>query len=346
MANREYVCRKVRLMNMCYKIEVQNKNAEKLDKKLNELNAPQFLRDYLNELESKSGALNYLVAIKDFLQWLIENNIINKKSISGIEVSDFSDLRPQNISSYLRYKETNGMSPTTTETRKNIIKSFIQDIYSYRECLLREVYSKIEDFYKMIKYKGIPSGNNLIKKLPTEKQLNDMEEKIMWKKDIPVRNRNIAIFRVLRGTGIRESELAGLDLSDLHLKEEMPYITILGKGVYREIQNRTVYLSGSALKALREWLEYRLTLDNIIDTEAVFINKNGTRTTEKNIKQIFENYGNGITPHMMRHYYATIMNQSGNLAFVQQQLGHSSVKTTVKNYANGAVGMKNVLSKM
>ena len=331
---------------MCYKIEVQNKNAEKLNRKLDELNAPQFLRDYLNELESKSGALNYLVAIKDFLQWLIENNIINKKSISGIEVSDFSDLRPQNISSYLRYKETNGMSPTTTETRKNIIKSFIQDIYSYRECLLREVYNNIEDFYKMIKYKGIPSGNNLTKKLPTEKQLNDMEEKIMWKKDIPVRNRNIAIFRVLRGTGIRESELAGLDLTDLHLDEEMPYITILGKGVYREMQNRTVYLSGSALKALREWLEYRSTLDNILDTEAVFINKNGTRTTERNIKQIFENYGNGITPHMMRHYYASVMNQNGNLAFVQQQLGHSSVNTTVNNYANGAVGMKEKLMEM
>ena len=331
---------------MCYKIEVQNKNAEKLNKKLEELNAPQFLRDYLNELESKNGALNYLVAIKDFLQWLIENNIINKKLISEIEVSDFSDLRPQNISSYLRYKEMNGMSPTTTETRKNIIKSFIQDIYSYRDCLLREVYSKIEDFYKMIKYKGIPSGNNLTKKLPTEKQLNDMEEKIMWKKDIPVRNRNITIFRVLRGTGIRESELAGLDLSDLHLDEEMPYITILGKGVYREMQNRTVYLSGSALKTLNEWLEYRNTLDNIVDTEAVFINKNGTRTTERNIKQIFENYGNGITPHMMRHYYASIMNQNGNLAFVQQQLGHSSVNTTVNNYANGAVGMKDVLNNM
>lgn len=331
---------------MCYKIEVQNKNAEKLNRKLDELNAPQFLRDYLNELESKSGALNYLVAIKDFLQWLIENNIINKKSISGIEVSDFSDLRPQNISSYLRYKETNGMSPTTTETRKNIIKSFIQDIYSYRECLLREVYNNIEDFYKMIKYKGIPSGNNLTKKLPTEKQLNDMEEKIMWKKDIPVRNRNIAIFRVLRGTGIRESELAGLDLTDLHLDEEMPYITILGKGVYREMQNRTVYLSGSALKALSEWLEYRNTLDNIVDTEAVFVNKNGTRTTERNIKQIFENYGNGITPHMMRHYYASVMNQNGNLAFVQQQLGHSSVNTTVNNYANGAVGMREKLMEM
>lgn len=331
---------------MCYKIEVQNKNAEKLNRKLDELNAPQFLRDYLNELESKNGALNYLVAIKDFLQWLIERNIIKKKSISEIEVSDFSDLRPQNVSSYLRYKETNGMSPTTTETRKNIIKSFIQDIYSYRECLLREIYSNIKDFYKMIKYKGIPSGNNLTKKLPTEKQLNDMEEKIMWKKDECVRNRNIAIFRVLRGTGIRESELAGLDLSDLHLDEEMPYITILGKGVYREMQNRTVYLSGSALKALREWLEYRSTLDNIVDTKAVFVNKNGTRTTERNIKQIFENYGNGITPHMMRHYYASVMNQNGNLAFVQQQLGHSSVNTTVNNYANGAVGMREKLMEM
>ena len=60
---------------MCYKIKVQNKNAEKLDRKLDELNAPQFLRDYLNELESKNGALNYLVAIKDFLQWLIESNM-------------------------------------------------------------------------------------------------------------------------------------------------------------------------------------------------------------------------------------------------------------------------------
>ena len=168
----------------------------------------------------------------------------------------------------------------------------------------------------------------------------------MWKKDVPVRNRNIAIFRVLRGTGIRESELAGLDLSDLHLDEEMPYITILGKGVYREMQNRTVYLSGSALKAIREWLEYRNTLDNIVDTEAVFVNKNGTRTTERNIKQIFENYGNGITPHMMRHYYASIMNRNGNLAFVQQQLGHSSVNTTVNNYANGAVGMKEKLMEM
>lgn len=326
---------------MCYKIEVQNKNAEKLNRKLDELNLPIYMRKYfIIKIESKAGALNYLGVIVDLLNWFIEDKMINKESISDIEPSDFTDIMAEDITLYLKTKEQNGMSPTTLETRKHIISSF----WDY---MSRVKGTGIKDgFFKDVTYKGIPSGNNLTKKLPTEKQLNEMEEKIMWKKDIPVRNRNIAIFRVLRGTGIRESELAGLDLSDLHLDEEMPYITILGKGVYREIQNRTVYLSGSALKALREWLEYRSTLDNIVDTEAVFVNKNGTRTTERNIKQIFENYGNGITPHMMRHYYASIMNRNGNLAFVQQQLGHSSVNTTVNNYANGAIGMKEVLSNM
>lgn len=326
---------------MCYKIEVQSKNAEKLNRKLDELNLPIYMRKYFTvKIESKAGALNYLGVIVDLLNWFIEDKMINKESISDIEPSDFTDIMAEDITLYLKTKEQNGMSPTTLETRKHIISSF----WDY---MSRVKGTEIKDgFFKDVTYKGIPSGNNLTKKLPTEKQLNDMEEKIMWKKDIPVRNRNIAIFRVLRGTGIRESELAGLDLSDLHLDEEMPYITILGKGVYREMQNRTVYLSGSALKAIKEWLEYRSTLDNIVDTEAVFINKNGTRTTERNIKQIFENYGNGITPHMMRHYYASVMNQNGNLAFVQQQLGHSSVNTTVNNYANGAVGMKEVLSNM
>lgn len=328
-------------MNMCYKIEVQNKNAEKLNRKLDELNLPIYMRKYFTvKIESKAGALNYLGVIVDLLNWFIKEKIIDKTNISDIEPSDFTDIMAEDITLYLKTKEQNGMSPTTLETRKHIISSF----WDY---MSRVKGTEIKDkFFKDVTYKGIPSGNNLTKKLPTEKQLNDMEEKIMWKKDIPVRNRNIAIFRVLRGTGIRESELAGLDLSDLHLDEEMPYITILGKGVYREMQNRTVYLSGSALKALSEWIEYRNTLDNIVDTEAVFVNKNGTRTTERNIKQIFENYGNGITPHMMRHYYASVMNQNGNLAFVQQQLGHSSVNTTVNNYANGAVGMKDKLMEM
>ena len=173
-----------------------------------------------------------------------------------------------------------------------------------------------------------------------------MEEKILWKKDESVRNKNIAIFRLLKGTGLRESEVAGLDLSDLYLDEDMPYITILGKGKYRPQESRMVYLTGSALRALREWLDYRVTLNNIVDTEALFVNKNGTRTTESNIRKLFTVYGQGMTPHMLRHYYASIMASEGNIVFAQQQLGHTSMSTTINNYANGAVGMKEKLRNM
>lgn len=326
---------------MCYKIDMQNKNAEKLNRKLNELNLPIYMRKYFTvKIESKAGALNYLGVIVDLLNWFIEEKLIDKTNIPDIKPSDFNNIMAEDITLYLKTKEENGISPTTLETRKNIIRSF----WNY---ISRVKGTEISDkFFDDVNYKGISSGNNLIKKFPTELQLKDMEEKIMWKKDIPVRNRNITIFRVLRGTGIRESELAGLDLSDLHLDEDMPYITILGKGVYREMQNRIVYLSGTALKAIREWLEYRSTLDNIVDTEAVFINKNGKRTTEDNIKAIFKNYGNGITPHMMRHYYASVMASKGNIVFAQQQLGHSSMSTTINNYANGSIGMKDILSEM
>lgn len=326
---------------MCYKIEMQNKNAEKLNKKLDKLNLPIYMRKYFTvKIESKAGALNYLGIIIDLLNWFIKEKIVNKTNISDIEPSDFTDIMAEDITLYLKTKEQNGMSPTTLETRKNIIRSF----WNY---ISRVKGTNISDrFFEDVTYKGISSGNNLIKKLPTEKQLTDMEKKIIWKKDVSVRNRNIAIFSVLKGTGLRESELAGLDLSDLHLEEDMPYITILGKGKYREAENRMVYVTKSAVVALKEWINYRSTLENIIDKEAVFINKNGKRTTEDNIKAIFKNYGNGITPHMMRHYYASIMASKGNIVFAQQQLGHSSMSTTINNYANGSIGMKDVLNEM
>ena len=53
-----------------------------------------------------------------------------------------------------------------------------------------------------------------------------------------------------------------------------------------------------------------------------------------------------MMPHMIRHWYATVLANTGNLAFAQQQLGHSSVNTTINNYANGVYGMRDVLANM
>ena len=191
---------------MCYKDEVQRRNAEKLQRKLNEDNVPGFIRDYLEDIESKSGALNYWSVIRDFLMWLIgDGKIINKKSIMDIEIVDFNVVYPQHVSRYLRQKEEKGLSPTTLETRKNIIRSFLSNVGYYKESTIGD----IKEFFKRVKYKGISSSNNLIKKLPSETQLKNMEEKIMRKNDEFVRIRNLNILRVLKGTGLRASELAG-----------------------------------------------------------------------------------------------------------------------------------------
>ena len=327
---------------MCYKDEVQKKNAEKLQRKIEQDNVPMFIKDYLEDMESKVGALNYWSALRDFLMWLIGEKIIKKNSISDITIGDFNEIYPQHISKYLRQKENNGISPTTLETRKNIIRSFLSNVGFYKESTIGD----IKEFFKRVKYKGISSNNNLIKKLPLEIQLKNMEEKIMKKNDEFIKLRNLIILRFLKGTGLRESELAGLNINDLYLSVDMPYVNIVGKGVYREREARMVYLTGDAVNAIKEWLEYRHLLDNIVDEGAVFVNKNGKRLNEYNIQSIFRTYGDGMSPHMIRHWYATIMANTGNLAFAQQQLGHSSVDTTVNNYANGVYGMKDVLANM
>lgn len=323
----------------CYKLELQKKNEEKLKRKLDEVGIPVFMRKYfLVKIESKAGALHNLIVLKDLFQWLVDERLINKSKISDIVPSDFNNIMAEDITMYLNQKEMNGMSPTTLETRKHVISGFWSYLSRIKGCDVSK------DFSEDITYKGIPSGRNIYK-IPSESQLDAMEEKILWKKDTAVRNRNIAIFRILKGTGLRESELAGLNLSDLHLDEEIPYVTILGKGVFREAQSRKVFLSGSAYHSLEEWLSYRETRTDILDKEAVLINKTGIRTTEDNIKKMFQKYGGGITPHMIRHFYATRLSKDSDI-FAQQQLGHSSIRTTKENYVDGSVGMKEVLNNM
>lgn len=177
----------------------------------------------------------------------------------------------------------------------------------------------------------------------------EMIEKIKKKKDDFVRERNLVIVRVLKGTGLRESELAGLDMKDLHLEDNKPYITVMGKGVYYTQDAEPVLVSKDAKLALEEWLEIRNKVENIIDGKAVFINKNGKRLSEDNIQAIFRNYSGGkITPHMMRHLYATVLYQESghDAAFVQEQLRHSDVNTTLGTYAAGDSRSYEVLENM
>lgn len=326
---------------MCYKDQVQRRNSEKLQRKFDEDNVPGFIRDYFYNLNSEAGKLNYYSIVTSMLKWMIDDNRIKKTFISEITESDINSLSKTDIIVYLETLISNGTSPSTINTKKNVLSSFWSHLVDEGICDKNIIHSIPKSKFK------IKKKNNA--KVPLPEDMVEMIDKIKQKKDDFVRERNLVIVRVLKGTGLRESELAGLDLKDLHLEENKPYITVMGKGVYYTQDAEPVLVSKDAKQALEEWLIIRNKVENIIDDKAVFVNKNGKRLSEDNIQAIFRNYSGGkITPHMMRHLYATVLYQESghDAAFVQEQLRHSDVNTTLGTYAAGDSRSYEVLENM
>lgn len=323
-----------------YKDEVQKANAEKLQKRFDEENIPQFIQTYFVNLQSKASCKNYWSTIRQMLIWMQDKKVINKDSISEIQPEDFLNIESEDLTIYLREREKNGILPTTLNKEKNVFSSFWEYLARTRKCPVDY------NIVKSVAYKGISCNNGLYTKLPTNEQLDDMENKFASRKNDFLRIRNLAVFYVLKWTGIRESECAGLDLCDLYLDAKVPYIMVLGKGHYREIEKAPVFLTESTVRHLNEWLEFRNTMDKAKDTNALFVNRHGERFSEDGIRQLFFSNGNGVTPHMVRHWYATFLNKTDNLAFARQQLRHTSINTTINNYSNGVVGMKDVLKSL
>ncbi len=315
---------------MCYKDEVQKKNADKLRRKFEQDNVPAFISDYFYNLNSEAGKLNYYSVIMSMINWMIDSKRIKKESVSEITKQDINLLSKTDMIVYLETLIANGTSPSTINTKKNILSSFWSHLVDEGICDKNIIHSIPKSKFK------IKKKNNA--KVPLPENMMEMIERIKQKKDDFVRERNLVIVRVLKGTGLRESELAGLDLNDLHLEENKPYITVMGKGVYYTQDAESVLVSKDAKLAFEEWLKIRNKVEKIIDDKAVFINKNGKRLSEDNIQAIFRNYSGGkITPHMMRHLYGTVLYQESghNVALVQEQLRHASSDTTLSIYVSG-----------
>lgn len=143
-------------------------------------------------------------------------------------------------------------------------------------------------------------------------------------------HRNRAIIEMLYGSGLRVSELVNLRLSDMYLKEG--YMRITGKGS----KQRLVPVSPVAVKWFGYWLEDRNRLD--VKPEAVdiaFVNRYGRQLTRAMIFTIIKTLAREagiqktISPHTLRHSFATHLLQNGaDLRIIQQLLGHESISTT------------------
>lgn len=146
----------------------------------------------------------------------------------------------------------------------------------------------------------------------------------------PEGHRNRAIIEMLYGSGLRVSELVSLHISDMYRDDG--YMRITGKGN----KQRLVPISKEAEKQLAYWMEDRQRLD--IKPEAkdiVFVNRYGRQLTRAMIFTIIKTLASevgiekNISPHTLRHSFATHLLQNGaDLRIIQQLLGHESISTT------------------
>ena len=138
--------------------------------------------------------------------------------------------------------------------------------------------------------------------------------------------RDKAVIETFYSTGIRVSELVGLNIADIDFISGI--IKVLGKGK----KERIVPVGEIALLSIRSYLDKRKKGD---DTQALFLNKNGKRITDRGIRNIIDKYirmaslRHGVSPHTLRHSFAThLLNRGADLRSVQELLGHVNLSTT------------------
>jgi integrase/recombinase XerC len=147
--------------------------------------------------------------------------------------------------------------------------------------------------------------------------------------DDPIGVRDRAILEVLYGSGVRVSELCGLDIDDVDLRASA--MTVMGKGR----KERRVPLSEPAVTCLERYLgEARPGLVSGTATPAVFLGARGKRIGPRAVRAMLEKYMRAegekpVGPHALRHSFAThLLDGGADLRVVQELLGHASLATT------------------
>jgi integrase/recombinase XerC len=143
--------------------------------------------------------------------------------------------------------------------------------------------------------------------------------------DIEIRDK--AMVELLYSSGLRLSELCGLNMDSISIKERS--CRVVGKGN----KTRDLPVGEKAIQSLRDWLLVRENISS--DTnKALFLNKNGKRISTRSVQLRLERLSKKrglpmVNPHMLRHSFAShILESSGDLRAVQEMLGHSDIGTT------------------
>lgn len=269
------------------------------------------LQDYLNYLSverglSKNTLESYARDLRQYLTYLKE-----KKNM------DIAEATQATVIGYLLQLQARGKATATLSRSLAAIKSYYH--FLFREDRIERDPTINLDAPKQEK------------RLPRVLSVEDVE-RLLEQPDLktPAGIRDRAMLEMLYATGLRVSELVSLRVGDLNL--EMGYIKCFGKGS----KERIVPLGSVATKHIKLYLEHaRKFLASSMHEDTLFLNHHGRKLTRQGFWKIIKKYAESInleediTPHTLRHSFATHLLENGaDLRSVQEMLGHADISTT------------------
>ncbi|MCZ2259510.1 site-specific tyrosine recombinase XerD [Sporosarcina sp. G11-34] len=270
------------------------------------------LEDYIHFLKverqlADNTIISYRRDLEDYLVFIEQQGFKTIESINR-----------QEILTYLEKLNSEGKSSRTVSRN-------ISSIRSFHQFLLREKVTTGDPTVHI----DLPK---IEQKLPRVLSMDEVEKLI----DSPDRSkpqgvRDNALLEILYGTGMRVSELIGLDIDDIHLS--MGFVRVFGKGG----KERIVPLGSQAIKACNRYIEEArpLFIAKQRGVDALFVNMRGNRISRQGCWKLLKGHAlnaglrSELTPHILRHSFATHLIENGaDLRAVQEMLGHADISTT------------------
>ena len=230
-------------------------------------------------------------------------------------IEDVRDIKRDDIAKYMEFLHKEKNKETSIARKLTAIKNFHKYMY-VKEVTTNDVSSTIE-------------RPKLVKHLPNVLTVEEVDRLLDIKPDTIYDVRNKAMLELLYGTGLRISELLDLRVFDIDL--ENCIVRCTGKGS----KERIVPIGEYIIVYLNKYLEIRPEFIKKKNNDYLFLNKNGTRLSRfsffKILKKLLDdkNIKKDVSPHSLRHSFATHMLENGaDLRSIQELLGHSDVATT------------------
>lgn len=268
--------------------------------------------EFLRQLEvvrkaSKHTVRAYVRDLSDFIQF-----------IESERVSDFRQVNRSLLRQYLNWLFVKGYERRSIARKLSSVRSFFN-------FLARAGYIPVNPAIDL-------RQPRLMQKLPSTLEVAEVELLLSAPNTATVRGlRDRAILEVLYSTGLRVSELANMRISDIDFSEKL--VKVKGKGG----KERVALLNDEAASWLERYLQEsrpKLTRNGKQVTDIVFVSQKGTPLTVRQIHRIVDGYarkvlGRSVSPHVLRHSFATHLLEGGaDLRVIQELLGHSSLAAT------------------